>query len=364
MNSTFKKTDSFDEANGKTLLEAFYSSRVPHAVYQETAVNVMEAFYKAFSTGKVTGNIVIDLRLGPIIVHLLAIKDFVQEITLLVLNDAILKDLEKWKNKDPGAYSWSHATGILKKLTGNRFSIILYTFTWCDINCANFTVIVMGNYDYNFRGIGKKLGRRIQPEGKHLHILILEQNFFAASSANQPPDLVLSNIYFIQCNFESLLYISENFDFSSVNMFYCTIDKCEDEEDNLREKIKILKCDLRKDIDVGSLVIPSADCITSILGLEKISKDCEDYRRNLRRISYLIKLGGYFLCYTAINCTYFKLGEDKFHFLHCDMSFYRKVLTEEGFEIVHCERFDRQICFEISDYEGTAFIIARKVKEP
>lgn len=124
-----------------------------------------------------------------------------------------------------------------------------------------------------------------------------------------------------------------------------------------------MKWEFTEDNIAESLPLPKADCATSIWGLELISKDRKDYRRNLRKFSNLIKLGGYLLLYANINSTYFKIGKDKFRLLPCDESFYRKVLSEEGLEIEHFENLDRVMCCDYVDHERIVFIIARKVRE-
>ncbi|KAG9465543.1 hypothetical protein GDO78_018124 [Eleutherodactylus coqui] len=205
----------------------------------------------------VTGRTAIDFSAGHSFHHLFAMCDFVQEITVLKLNDGSLKELEKWKNKDPDAFDWAHTKDILQD------------------------------------------------------------------------------------------------------------DELEDEEENLKGKIgRILKWDPSKCDPADMLSLSKADIVINYVILELMSEDHGDYRRNLKKICNVIKPGGYFLSYSAINCSYFKVGEDKYHFLPCDESFYRKVISEEGFEIKHFVKFDRLMCTDAMDHEDGIFIIANKVKEP
>ncbi|XP_066430873.1 nicotinamide N-methyltransferase-like [Eleutherodactylus coqui] len=211
-------------------------------------------------TGMVTGRTVIDFCKAPIISHLLAMKDFVQEITILDMNSPGVKEIEKWKNKDPDAFDWSHVVGILKELKGNR-------------------------------------------------------------------------------------------------------NEMEDEEEDLRGKLKnILHLEHCKGID--SLLLPKADITTSMWFLDVISKDHDEYRENLRKLCNIIQLGGYLLICTSSNCSYFKVGEHIYHVLSSDESFFRKVISEEGFDIKHFETFDKVMSCDSADHEGMVFIIAHKVKEP
>ncbi|XP_073520166.1 nicotinamide N-methyltransferase-like [Phyllobates terribilis] len=141
------------------------------------------------------------------------------------------------------------------------------------------------------------------------------------------------------------------------------LDGWQEEEEILRGKIKeILKLDLCNDDLMNSL--PKFDCVTSIWGLETISKDNEDYIRNLRKLNNLVKIVGYLLFYASINAPYFKIGKDKFHLLPCDENFYRKVISEEGFEIKHYENQEKLMICGVVDHERVVFIVAQKVRKP
>ncbi|KAG9464236.1 hypothetical protein GDO78_020272 [Eleutherodactylus coqui] len=141
-------------------------------------------------------------------------------------------------------------------------------------------------------------------------------------------------------------------------------EESEDKEENLRGKIhQILKWDPSKCDPADLLLLSKADIAINISILEMISKDHDDYRRNLSKMCNVIKPGGYLLSYSPSNASYFKVGEDTYHFLPCDESFLRKVISERGFEIEHFKIFDRVMCSDIADHERVMFIIARKVKK-
>ncbi|CAN2391677.1 hypothetical protein PRIEUP_LOCUS1717 [Pristimantis euphronides] len=99
MDSSYKKIDCFDEVDVKLLLEGFYSPHIAHSVYQESTINLMETFYKAFRTGVVNGRTVINFCFAPIIVPLLVMKDFVQDIAVPLSNDSSLKELKTGRIK-------------------------------------------------------------------------------------------------------------------------------------------------------------------------------------------------------------------------------------------------------------------------
>ncbi|XP_066429048.1 nicotinamide N-methyltransferase-like [Eleutherodactylus coqui] len=156
---------------------------------------------------------------------------------------------------------------------------------------------------------------------------------------------------------------SDAFDWSSAKHFYKVLkgnsDESEDVEESLRGKTKIVKWDLRND-NYDSKV----DIVTCVWGLETYSKNHDDYRGNVRKLAHLIRLKGYFMIYSVLNATQFIIGEDKFHFLSCNESFCCKVLSEEGFDIKHCEKFDREMVTDATDHQGVMFIIAQKMREP
>ncbi|XP_066429051.1 nicotinamide N-methyltransferase-like [Eleutherodactylus coqui] len=141
-------------------------------------------------------------------------------------------------------------------------------------------------------------------------------------------------------------------------------DESDDEEENTRAKIKVLKWDLSDDNPAEALSLPKADIVTCMWFLEAISRNHDEYKRNLRNISTAIKPEGFLMMQTNINSSYFKVGKETCHFLSCDESFYRKMLCEEGFDIKHCEMFDRVMISDAVDHEGGIFIIAQKIRDP
>ncbi|CAN2391332.1 hypothetical protein PRIEUP_LOCUS1371 [Pristimantis euphronides] len=135
-------------------------------------------------------------------------------------------------------------------------------------------------------------------------------------------------------------------------------DPSEDEEDNLRDKIRQV-CKWNHGDD--PLPVQQCDVGMSIWGLDILSKNHEEYRKNLRKLCEVIKPGGYILIYGSVNATYFKIGKEKLHYLKCDESFYRKVLCEEGLDIKHCETFPRVMKCDTVDHEGILFMVCQKV---
>ncbi|XP_069601069.1 indolethylamine N-methyltransferase-like isoform X2 [Ranitomeya imitator] len=250
------------EADVRIMLQDYFSQYVPYSVFKESTMNMLRCFYQVFSSGLVSGKTLIDISLGPIIIQLLSVCEFFEEISILKCGDASIKELELWKNKDPEAFDWTHTSKLFMEIKG------------------------------------------------------------------------------------------------------ASRDGWQDAEEMLRRKMKhLVKCDFTKTNPTNPFALPRADCVTCVWGLEMISRDHEEYRITLRKISNMIKLGGHILIYTDINASYFIVGQDKYHLLNCDDSFLRKTLTDEGFAIVHYENMEREACTDRLDHEQKAFIVACKVME-
>ncbi|XP_075047531.1 nicotinamide N-methyltransferase-like [Mixophyes fleayi] len=140
-------------------------------------------------------------------------------------------------------------------------------------------------------------------------------------------------------------------------------DQCQDKEIMLKMAIKqIVKCDIEKENLTDSVVLPQADCVISAWLLDVLSKDQDDYLRNLKKLTRLLKPRGHLILLGCLNATYFTAGQDRFHILKYDENYLRKVLTGEGFIIDHCDILRRKAVSDLADYEAIVFITAYKEK--
>ncbi|XP_063813286.1 nicotinamide N-methyltransferase-like [Pseudophryne corroboree] len=261
MDPSSPKKYHMHEFNPLALLDAYFSPKADAHLFQESTTNIMQVLHKAFTSGYVTGKTLIDISPGPIIFQLLAICEFLEEITVLEFHDFCIKELEKWMNKEAEAFDWTHALTFMTGLKGSS-------------------------------------------------------------------------------------------------------DGWDEREDMMRRKLKrIVKCDFSKDNPTDPLVLPKVDCVMSLWVLDIISKDHDTYCTNLKKISSLIKLGGYLLLCGDINASYVTIGEHKYHFLTYDDKFLRKALSDEGYSIEHYEELERKTTSDLVDHDKVVFVIARKVKE-
>ncbi|CAI9596933.1 unnamed protein product, partial [Staurois parvus] len=120
-------------------------------------------------------------------------------------------------------------------------------------------------------------------------------------------------------------------------------DQCEDKEIGLRTAIAhVVKFDLNKENLTDPVGLPQADCLVFFSFLEAISKDLEDFTRNFRRFSKLLKPGGHVMYYGVLNGTFYTVGGEKFHFVKSNESYLRSMLSDEGFVITHLEVSQRK----------------------
>ncbi|XP_063797884.1 nicotinamide N-methyltransferase-like [Pseudophryne corroboree] len=138
-------------------------------------------------------------------------------------------------------------------------------------------------------------------------------------------------------------------------------DPEEVQEEKLKETIKrIVKIDFRKENLTDPEVLPPADCILTAWVLDVVSHDKQDYIRNLRKMSKLLKPGGHLILIACINITYYTAGNERLHALNYDESFVKKTLTDEGYEIESCELLDRKVENDFTDYKKLMVLTAVK----
>ncbi|XP_063797886.1 nicotinamide N-methyltransferase-like [Pseudophryne corroboree] len=135
---------------------------------------------------------------------------------------------------------------------------------------------------------------------------------------------------------------------------------CEKEEKCKETINRIVKFDFSNENLTDPEVLPPADCLISAWMLEAVCQDQQDYIRNLRKMSKLLKPAGTIILIVNLDCTYYIAGNDRLHVLNIDESFVKKALTDEGFVIGCCEILDRKVKSDLVDHKQVIFLIAVK----
>ncbi|XP_066463514.1 nicotinamide N-methyltransferase-like [Eleutherodactylus coqui] len=140
-------------------------------------------------------------------------------------------------------------------------------------------------------------------------------------------------------------------------------EQLQDKEEKMRSAVQhVIKCDFEKENIIEPLDLPPADCIISVSFLDVISKNHDDYRRNVGKLSRLLNPGGCLILIGATDATYFTVGKDKLHVLRYDEDFAKEALVGEGFVIDCCKVKESKVVSDLIDYKGSIFIAARKEK--
>ncbi|KAM6152777.1 indolethylamine N-methyltransferase [Erethizon dorsatum] len=79
----------------------------------------LQCLHKTFGPGGLRGETLIDVGSGPTIYQVLAACEAFGDITLSDFTDRNREELQKWLNKDPGAFDWTPVLKFACELEGN-----------------------------------------------------------------------------------------------------------------------------------------------------------------------------------------------------------------------------------------------------
>ncbi|KAM5163575.1 nicotinamide N-methyltransferase-like [Mantella aurantiaca] len=138
-------------------------------------------------------------------------------------------------------------------------------------------------------------------------------------------------------------------------------DQHQEKESRLKSSIKqILKCDFEQENITSPVELPLTDCVHIARILEAISKDGDEYMRNLEKTLKLLKPGGQLLLFSVTYATYFTAGGERLHVFTHDESFVKNTLSKLGLVIDYCAVQRRHNVSDLTDYKAVMFIVAIK----
>ncbi|KAM5125761.1 indolethylamine N-methyltransferase-like [Mantella aurantiaca] len=133
-------------------------------------------------------------------------------------------------------------------------------------------------------------------------------------------------------------------------------DQLQEKESRLKSTIKqILKCDFEQENITSPVELPLADCVIDTAILNAISKNENEYMRNLKKILKLLKPGGHFLLFSAIDATYFTIKGERFHIFTHDEAFVKNTFSKLGLVINYCAVQRRRNVSDLIDYKAVMF---------
>ncbi|KAM3936671.1 indolethylamine N-methyltransferase-like [Leptodactylus fuscus] len=129
---------------------------------------------------------------------------------------------------------------------------------------------------------------------------------------------------------------------------------------------KTLQCDVLKSNPLEPMVLPRVDCVMSLGCLECASSSLNTYRKCLKNVSSLLKIGGHLILSEILNCSSHLSGGKRFPAPALTKEFIRTAITETGFEILDLEviyrTYDKDQ-YELCNHDSTVFVLACKVKD-
>ncbi|KAM5163569.1 nicotinamide N-methyltransferase-like isoform 2-T2 [Mantella aurantiaca] len=139
-------------------------------------------------------------------------------------------------------------------------------------------------------------------------------------------------------------------------------DQHQEKESHLKSSIKqILKCDFEEENITSPVELPLTDCIICVWMLDAISKNEDEYMRNLEKILKLLKPGGHLLLISSIDITYITVGGERFHMFTHDENFVKNAHSKLGLVIDYCAVQRRRNVSDLVDYKAVMFTVAQKM---
>ncbi|XP_077111120.1 nicotinamide N-methyltransferase-like [Ranitomeya variabilis] len=102
----FYLEDNFDS---KQFLEQYFTVNPKTNLSADFLEFPMKNLTKTFSEGKIKGDTLIDLSVGPMVCHLLAACDYFKNIIVLKSRDRCITELKRWADSQTGLLDWGHA---------------------------------------------------------------------------------------------------------------------------------------------------------------------------------------------------------------------------------------------------------------
>ncbi|XP_060106511.1 nicotinamide N-methyltransferase-like [Heteronotia binoei] len=155
------------------------------------------------------------------------------------------------------------------------------------------------------------------------------------------------------------------FDWSSIVKFVCELEgdreKWVEKEEKVRRTIKqVLKCDVTQDNPLAPLVVPPADCVLSLLCLEAACEDLLTYSSAVKNVGSLVKPGGHMILVTAIETTFYMVGQNRFFGLYLEQETVDDAVKGAGFDIVWAKMERVTYSVDVSNNRGMYALVAQK----
>ncbi|MEE6484647.1 hypothetical protein FKM82_013962 [Ascaphus truei] len=116
MDSSYKQYHHVD-IDPRIILDT-YACAENNDLQDEMVEYPLKQLYKAFTSGGVSGDTLIDITMGPALFHLLSASEIFKEIIVLEPVETHHAELEMWLKKDPGSFDSSHLSKYVCDMEG------------------------------------------------------------------------------------------------------------------------------------------------------------------------------------------------------------------------------------------------------
>ncbi|XP_054854572.1 nicotinamide N-methyltransferase-like isoform X2 [Eublepharis macularius] len=121
MAAAFTKKDYYDRHFiPKAFLEMYFAFHPEKAKGTALLVFGLKKLYKAFNSGGIKGDTLIDIGSGPTIYQFLSACESFREIIASDYTDGNREEMQRWLRKEPGAFDWSPVVKYLCEMEGDR----------------------------------------------------------------------------------------------------------------------------------------------------------------------------------------------------------------------------------------------------
>lgn len=128
-------------------------------------------------------------------------------------------------------------------------------------------------------------------------------------------------------------------------------------------KVKnVVSCDVNKPNPLSETVLENAkfDAITSCLCLQVAALTLENFQRNLKSISKMLKPGGHLVVADILDETYYQVGEKKFQSLSLTLEELKGAFKDSGFVIERFNTLDHTLRSTVCNGNTVYSIVAKQ----
>ncbi|XP_069498892.1 nicotinamide N-methyltransferase-like [Ambystoma mexicanum] len=159
------------------------------------------------------------------------------------------------------------------------------------------------------------------------------------------------------------------FDWSLAAKYVCELEGNREigieKEESLRGKItKLIKCEANEYHPVAPKLPTQVDCLLSTTFLELMCTDVDGYRKALKDMSSLVKIGGHLVLVPVLGCTFIMHGTFKLPILCLDEECVKAAVIDAGFLIKQSKNNKRvnQTKYSVLDLDSVFCLVACKEK--